>query len=351
MYTPYLVTIIVTTLVLFIVNFLFRRLNIVDKPDGTRKLHKGNIALGGGLVLFASVSILIYVIYPDYSLGLNGDHPELKNIWKISLLVLLMGLWDDIRPMSPVTRIIIQVLASWIVIISTDLYLKDLGNIFDLGVINLGKFGIPLTIFMVVGVCNAFNMLDGMDGLVTLVLLIPCSFIAYISYMQGIEGLVFIGSACLTIFLLFNLGLFGKKFKMFLGDSGAMWLGFLTAWFLICITQNETKYYFPPMSAVWFVLIPIIDAISTFITRAWNKRSMFDGDRSHLHHLLIDSGLEKWKVLVFFIIISAATSSMATYFILFSVPEYFQFYGFLTVWFFYHILLKGPSNALNKSSD
>ncbi len=351
MYSHYIVALITTVLVLLLTNTLFRKLNIVDEPDGSRKLHKGNISLGGGLVLFTSMSILIYLIYPEYSFGIYGDHHELRNVWIISLLVLLMGLWDDIKPMRPVTRIIIQVLASWAVIVTTDLYLKDLGNLFDLGVIYLGNFGIPITIFMVVGVCNAFNMLDGMDGLVTLVLLIPSSFIAYISYMHGIEGLVFLGPACLSVFLLFNLGLFGKKFKMFLGDSGAMWLGFLTAWFLICLTQNETKYYFPPMSAVWFILIPIIDAISTFITRAWNKRSMFDGDRSHLHHVLTDSGLKKWKVLVFFIIISASASSIAAYFILFSIPEYYQFYGFLTVWFFYHILLKGPSNAINKSRD
>ena len=80
----------------------------------------------------------------------------------------------------------------------------------------LGELGIPLTIFMVVGVCNAFNMLDGMDGLVSFVVLVASTSIALIALLSGHSGALFLGTTILSIFLLFNLGLFGKKWKIFL---------------------------------------------------------------------------------------------------------------------------------------
>lgn len=345
MIQAYLISFLVTFFICLGVINLFKRFEIVDKPDGLRKIHKGNVPLGGGLVLFLSITIILYLIFPEYYPGTNGDHPGLSSIWFISLIILIMGLWDDINPMKPAIRIVIQVLASWFVIVITDIYIRDLGNLLELGNIQLGVFGIPITIFMVVGVCNAFNMLDGMDGLVASLLLIPSLFIAYISLINGLEGLLFLGSSCLIVFLIFNLGLFGKNFKIFLGDSGSMWLGFLSAWILICLTQNETKYNFAPVTALWFILIPLIDAISTFITRAWNKKSMFDGDRSHLHHILLDAGIKKWKVLLIFIALSLLSSFLGFYFIQNNTPEYLQFYGFLTAWFLYHLLFKTPPKS------
>jgi UDP-GlcNAc:undecaprenyl-phosphate GlcNAc-1-phosphate transferase len=244
--------------------------------------------------------------------------------------------------MQPTIRLIVQIVASWLVIVTTDVYLEDLGNLLDLGEIQLGSLGIPLTIFMVVGVCNAFNMLDGMDGLVSFLLLIPGTFLALLSSLYGHTGLLYLASIVLSVFIVFNLGLFGKTKKIFLGDSGSMWLGFITAWFLICLSQSESSFNFAPVSALWFVLIPLVDALSTFMTRIWNKKSIFHGDRSHLHHILIDAGLKKWLVLIIFLLFSTAFSALGFFFIVYEIPEYYQFYGFLTVWFFYHLLIKQP---------
>ncbi len=326
----------------------FRRLSILDRPDGVRKIHKGEIALGGGLALFLSSTLALYLFYPEFSPGNFGAHPALSSIWAISSVIIIMGLIDDIKPIPVSIRIIIQVIASWLVIASTDVYLTDLGNLFDLGNIELGKFGIPITIFMVVGVCNAFNMLDGMDGLVAFLLLIPATVLSYIAYTVNIEGLIFLPTAVLTTFLIFNLGLLGKKWKIFLGDSGSMWLGFITSWFLVCFAENETRFNFHPVSALWFVLIPVVDAMSTFTTRLLNRKSMFDGDRTHLHHILIDLGMKKSTVLLIFIIFSLSFSLLALYFIKYDTPEYLQFYGFLTVWFFYHLLIKVPMTSSHK---
>lgn len=342
MYTHYIVSFFLTLFLSFSINYIFRQLKYVDKPDGERKKHKGDIALGGGLVLFFSLTATLFIFYPQHSLGINGHHPQLSTIWFISTMILVMGLIDDIRPMKHVVRIILQVLASWFVILSTDLYLRDLGNLFDTGNIGLGAFGIPITIFMIVGVCNAFNMLDGMDGLVTSLVIIPSTFIAFLNIFYTNQGLLFLPTIILLTFLLFNLGLFGKKWKMFLGDSGSMWIGFLVGWFLVCFSQNETSFRFQPVAALWFILIPLVDALSTFFNRIWQKKSIFEGDRGHLHHILLDSGMAKWKVLLIFISISSAACTVGFLCIVFEVEEYLQFYGFLTTWLFYHLIFKSP---------
>ena len=194
---------------------------------------------------------------------------------------------------------------------------------------------------MVVGVCNAFNMLDGMDGLVGFVLLITSAAIAVIASYNGTYGALFLGTLVISIFLLFNLGLLGRKRKIFLGDSGSMWLGFMAAWSLVVLSQNENML-FPPVTALWLILLPLIDAMSTFINRIWNSKSMFTGDRSHIHHMLLDSGLEKWKVLLIFLLISILSSSFAVFSVMYNISEYFQFYGFLTIWFMYFLLIKFP---------
>ena len=275
----YLFALFVSVILFFITSFAFKKAGIVDKPDGIRKIHKGDIPFGGGLALFGSFSIII----------------------------LFLGLWDDVKPLPTSARLIVQIFASWLVIIITDVYVRDLGNLFGWQNIYIDQLGIPLTIFMVVGVCNAFNMLDGMDGLVGFVLLITSAAIAVIASYNGTYGALFLGTLVISIFLLFNLGLLGRKRKIFLGDSGSMWLGFMAAWSLVVLSQNENML-FPPVTALWLILLPLIDAMSTFINRIWNSKSMFTGDRSHIHHMLLDSGLEKWKVLLIFCLLYTSPS-------------------------------------------
>ena len=336
----YLTSIFIAVSCCLLITILFKRSGLVDSPDGIRKIHKGDIALGGGLVLFIS-SFLCFLIHPDYRLGIDERFPQLNVVYLTSIIVLLLGLWDDIKPLPTAIRLIVQIFASWLVIILTDFYITDLGNLFGLGNFYLGELGIPLTIFMVVGVCNAFNMLDGMDGLVSFVVLVASTSVAFIALLNGHSGALFLGTSILSVFLLFNLGLFGKKWKIFLGDSGSMWLGYLTGWFLVILSQGDDKL-FQPVTALWIVFLPLIDALSTFLSRLWTRKSLFIGDRSHIHHILLDSGMVKWKVLLVFLIISILTSAFGVFANIYLVAEHYQFYGFLTLWFFYFLLLKFP---------
>jgi len=330
------------------VSILFKRLGIVDKPDGIKKIHKGEISLGGGLALF--LPCLIYLLFIlDLQLALSS-YPAFVSVFFVSIIILLLGLWDDIRPLPASIRLIVQIFASWLVIILSDIYLVDLGDLLGFGNLYLGKFGIPVTIFMVVGVCNAFNMLDGMDGLVGLVIFVCTTTISLIYYLNNETGLLFIGSIVSLIFLVFNLGLFGNKWKIFLGDSGSMWVGFIVAWCLIILSQGDEKL-FRPVTALWIILLPLIDALSTFLTRLWNKKSMFLGDRTHIHHMLLDAGLKKWKVLFIFLIISSISASFSIFSNINSISEPNQFYGFLTIWVFYFLLIKYPLINYKKNQD
>jgi UDP-N-acetylmuramyl pentapeptide phosphotransferase/UDP-N-acetylglucosamine-1-phosphate transferase len=183
----------------FCVSILFKRLGIVDKPDGIRKIHEGEISLSGGIALFLTALICFFLISDE---GLSFSfRPEFITVFFVSIIILFLGLWDDIRPLPTSARLIIQIFASWLVIILSDVYLIDLGDLFGFGNLYLGPLGIPITIFMVVGVCNAFNMLDGMDGLVGFVILVCTTAISLISYLRNETELLFLGSIMSVIFL------------------------------------------------------------------------------------------------------------------------------------------------------
>lgn len=344
MINSYLLVCCVSLFFFLSLSILFKRLGVVDKPDGIRKIHKGEIPLSGGFSLFLAFLFCTFYLYPGYFGDYSPTYTGLREhilILFLSPIILLLGLWDDIRPLPSSVRLIVQIFASWLVIIVTDIYILDLGDLFGFGSLYLGSLGIPLTIFMVVGVCNAFNMLDGMDGLVGIVSVVLWLFIPVIAYINNASGPSFLLGLVFIVFLVFNLGLLGRKRKIFLGDSGSTWLGFITAWFLIILAQGEGKL-FQPITALWFILLPLIDALSTFIGRLWNQKSMFHADRTHIHHMLLDAGLKKEVVLLIFLLISVISSGFGIYANLNSIPESEQFYGFLTIWFFYFLLIKYP---------
>ena len=338
----FLFTFLISTAICVLTSFIFLKLNIVDKPDGVRKIHKGEISFGGGFAIFISL-LVSYYLFLDYQEILE---PEILEISLISLAILILGLIDDIKPLPISIRLIAQIVISWVVILVTDIYLRDLGDLLGFGNIHLGQLGIPITIFMVVGMCNAFNMLDGIDGLVVAVSFSVFTAMGILSLFYSSASLTFIPSIVLFVFLLFNLGLLGKRWKMFLGDSGAMWLGFITAWYLIVFSQEDLKLFSPPV-ALWMVMLPLIDALSTFITRMKQGKPIFSGDRTHIHHIMLDSGIKKWKVLFILLFASLLFSVIGILSTIFSIEDPILFYGFLTIWLFYLLLIKYPLTKKN----
>ncbi|MDC0225513.1 undecaprenyl/decaprenyl-phosphate alpha-N-acetylglucosaminyl 1-phosphate transferase [Gammaproteobacteria bacterium] len=310
---------------LIISSNLARKINLVDISNEPRKKHVGTIPLVGGIGLFISF------IYGAFVFGANIFY-----IYLIGSLIpiMLVGIVDSIHGISvrPVYRIIAQIISSWIIITTTDIYLKDLGDLFGFGDIYIGTLGIPFTIFAVVGICNAFNMLDGKDGLLGSVSAIIMFSLLMLLYLNGIIyewGQIVLLS--LLVYLAFNLNLFGQKRKIFLGDHGSTGLGHIIAWSLVFLSQ-ETQFI-TPISAIWFVILPLTDAILTFIRRSKSSRSIFKADTLHFHHKLAEVGLSDRLILLIISIITLVSCSFAVIANVYNIKEYLLLYSYLTIVF------------------
>ena len=171
------------------------------------------------------------------------------------------------------------------IVFTTNISITSLGNLFGFGDIALGIFSVPFTIFCVVGVMNAFNMIDGINGLCAgsaMICLLLTGFYSGLIYDSML--VLIIGS--MIGFLIFNLRIFGKKRGVFLGDSGSNLIGFLVAWISI-YTANNQFYDIEPISLVWFIAIPLLDCIGLIFNRIVKGISIASPGRDHIHHKLM----------------------------------------------------------------
>ena len=319
----YFLGVIGLVIFLLLASSIARKINLVDISNEPRKEHTGAIPLVGGIGLFVSL------VYGAFVFGVDVFYLYLLG----SLLpIMIVGVIDGIQgvAISPVYRVMAQILSSWIVIVATDIYIQDLGDIFGYGPLNIGQLGIPFTIFSVVGICNAFNMLDGKDGLLGSVSVIVMSSLLLLLYFNGlIYQWAQIVALSILVYLAFNLSLFGQKRKIFLGDHGSTGLGHIIAWSLIFLSQ-ETDFV-TPVSALWFVMLPLTDAILTFVRRIKSSKSVFQGDRLHIHHKLSDKGFSDSMIVLICSFVSVVGCSIAIYSNIFSSKEYLLFYGYITL--------------------
>jgi UDP-GlcNAc:undecaprenyl-phosphate GlcNAc-1-phosphate transferase len=187
---------------------------------------------------------------------------------------------------------------------------------------------------------NAFNLVDGLNGICAMLALVPLSFLIFLgSYHSG--SLILIGT--ILGFLAYNLGYFGKKRRVFLGDAGSNLLGFCVA--IACIFYSQG--YSPagevinPVTALWFVAIPVLDCISVMTSRIINGIMPFRPGRDHLHHMLLDNGLSSSQILVSYIFASSFLCGfgliMQEYF---AGKEYLSFLIFLIFSICYYVLTR-----------
>jgi len=203
----------------------------------------------------------------------------------MAIFLQLFTLFDDAYGIGPIKRIFAQSIAALIIILVSDVYLEDL-KISLMGVhFNLGLWGIPFTVFAVVGITNAFNMIDGINGL--------CAGFALIALiaLQIASGFDVANYALVTVmgsligFLFYNLGFLGKKRRVFLGDNGSTFLGFLVAWTCINFSQS-TESLIKPVTCLWIVAIPLLDCLGVTIRRMVGGIYPFKAGNDHIHHKL-----------------------------------------------------------------
>ena len=329
---------IISAIVSLTVNLIARNIAksnnfLVDLPDRSRKFHKRPTPLTGGLSIFISlmVSAKLYIDLNE----LNGYVPLFSSILALgSFFIIIIFLIDDISPMKPFYRLIAQMLATYFIIKATGIHLESFGNLLGLGEIQLGNYGVPVTIFCVVGIMNAFNMIDGINGLCAGLAIVMLLFTGFASnFIYDSMLILLIGS--MVGFLVFNLRIIGKQRAVFLGDHGSNFIGFVVAWVAIYCSQN-TIYAIAPITTVWFVAIPLIDCIGLIMARTFKGISWAAPGRDHIHHKLMNHYSPEMSLGI----ILAFTSAL-NFFALYlenNFDEYVSFYALILVAVSYYLV-------------
>jgi UDP-GlcNAc:undecaprenyl-phosphate GlcNAc-1-phosphate transferase len=205
------------------------------------------------------------------------------------------GLIDDLRDLTPATRFLAQIAASLLMIFGGGVVLADLGGMTPSGaILPLGWLAVPFTVFATLGVINALNMCDGLDGLSGSLALVSLLGLLAASALWGTQVnvlMVAMVAAAVVGFLAYNLRLPGRaRASVFLGDAGSMFLGFALTWFTVSLSQQGEARVIPPAAALWFLMVPIFDAVTMMLRRVVRGRSPFAPDREHLHHVFLLAG-------------------------------------------------------------
>lgn len=278
----------VTALALGVLSRLAKRFGLVDHPD-QRKRHAGAVPLVGGLSIFTGVVAA--------AVWLGGFQRFVPALLGTCAALVLLGALDDRYNLRVRLRVLVQTAAILAMAVATDLHVHSMGHMLghDLA---LGALGLPFTVVAVIGLLNAFNLMDGIDGLAGSLALVSIGAILLYSNptpSHGPSSLLMVLAAALLPYLAANLGFLGRK--VFLGDAGSLMLGYLLAWVLIDFSQGEPRHLSPP-DVLWAVALPILDTLAVMYRRLRQGKSPFKPDRGHIHHIVMDAGLSPRRTLV-----------------------------------------------------
>jgi UDP-GlcNAc:undecaprenyl-phosphate GlcNAc-1-phosphate transferase len=281
-----------TSLLIVLLHPFAKSIGLVDVPS-KRKNHQGNIPLIGGVAIFVGTTAA-FVAHHKFGGASVWGSLQLPALFAASFLLVVIGMWDDYAGLPPVVRFVAQITAALVMIFGGGVVLADLGNLSPTGgVLFLGFLSIPFTIFSCLGIINAMNMSDGLDGLSGSLAIIALLGLGVANFLWGNvdnQVLIVTVSACVFSFLMFNLRTFWRSNAwVFLGDAGSMLLGLMLCWLLINMSQGEQRVV-SPAAALWFLMVPIYDTVALMLRRIMRKRSPFEADREHLHHIFLLAG-------------------------------------------------------------
>ena len=275
-----IVSSLITILALIIGRPLAVKFGLVDYPS-KRKRHEGEIPTIGGIAIFLGVIISNILTLQDNMIS--------TVILAACTIILIIGLIDDFRKLSVTSRIIAQIIITFLVILLTDLEIFTLGKVFGPNLnIDLGFFSLPVTIIFVVFVTNSFNLMDGSDGVaagLVLIAILGIQIVAILFSGFTLQNIIFALVSSIIPFIYINL-LKSSQHKVFLGDNGSLFLGFIVAWLLIYLIQNNNNVNLPFSIVLWIIAIPIFDTTCVIIYRIKKCTNPFAPDRNHLHHIL-----------------------------------------------------------------
>ncbi|MDK7378008.1 MraY family glycosyltransferase [Peptoniphilus harei] len=299
---PFLAAFILTFIQMPFTIKIAKKKGFLDVPKDERRVHKKPIPVGGGIAMVISVSILMV-----YFLPINKN---LIMALIASLIIAISGLYDDKEGLSPKIKFLFQILAAVILIIG-GMKIEFFTNPFDShdALLILNILSIPVTIFWVCGITNTINLIDGLDGLASGVSMICAISMFFITYKMGRYDVslvcALVAGACLG-FLPFNF----NPAKIFMGDTGALYLGFMLSYISISgfLKQAAILMIFVP---VLILGVPVFDTAFAMVRRKLSGKSMVEADKGHLHHRLLKMGLNQRQTVVILYSISAIFGVLA----------------------------------------
>ena len=308
----------------FVVSFLFTPImqtiaihfNIIDQPDRVRKLHSQPVAYLGGVAVFlgwlTGVTVSQYLTLHRIDPGWPTIHPKVHfSIVLGALIIVTLGLWDDVLKVRPKIKIFGQVAAA--VCLLGDGVGTRCGSALVQPIVQrigwwvsgtqpvvpawiLTLCSAVLVIGVIVGCCNASNLMDGLDGLCGgVTAIIAAGFLFVAVHLAMVGGLVDTNWDALRVIL--GLALLGAVLgfvpynfnpaSIFMGDTGSMFLGFVCGTMIILMAQERAKWF---LAAMVMFALPILDTALAFTRRWINGRPLFSADRKHFHHQLVARG-------------------------------------------------------------
>lgn len=281
------------------------KLGAVDFPDpeGGRKIHKKPIPYGGGIAIFLSFFIVLGIgfLIPDARENIHIDLFKIIGLFVASFIVFLMGFYDDIKPTKAVYKLFFQIIAAAVLVLS-GFEITHLTDFFGGGgQISLGALSIPITLIWIVGVTNTINLIDGLDGLAAGVCSIASVTVFIIATITGNHSL-----AVLAAILAGSCaGFLPRNFnpaKIFMGDSGAYFLGMLLA--VISMESGlKSATTLAVIAPIITIGLPIFDTIFAIVRRFFSGRPISIADKGHIHHKFLGMGIgQKRAVLAMYMI-------------------------------------------------
>lgn len=276
----HIITIVLTTLIftaLFtpIVKRIAHYIGAVAKPNN-RTVHKTDMPSLGGLAIFFGF-LIGYMLFSKQTIEMNA-------ILIGSIIVIITGIIDDIKPIKSYYKLLAQLAAASVIVFYGGILLKDI-NAFGL-YIEFGVFTYPITLFFIIAMINAINLIDGLDGLaagISSIFFLTIGIIAFINNKLGgldiILSFIMLGSTLGFLFHNFHPA------KIFMGDTGSMFLGFIISVIALLGFKNVTLTSF--IIPILILAVPILDTFFAILRRLINKTPITVPDKEHLHHQLL----------------------------------------------------------------
>lgn len=316
-------------LVSFISLFVFRkvaqRIGLVDKPN-ERKHHTGQIPLVGGGSVFMTMMLVLWLIpmlliQPFLYAG-------------CAFILVIIGAIDDRYDISFKLRLVIQAVVSMVMIVMGERSLHNLGYLMGSEALQIPEVAsYVFTVVAVIGAINAFNMVDGIDGLLGGLASVTFGGLGLLFYWHGMANFALFCALLVTAmlpYIMLNLGFpFGRRFKVFMGDAGSIFIGFTVIWLLIVASQGERATAIRPVTALWLIALPLMDMVCIMIRRIRKGQSPFKPDREHLHHICQRIGLSPFQSLLAICAAATLMAGVGIWSELAKVDEYIMFFAFL----------------------